>query len=347
MFLRILDPETPGTRLGFDIFFTGEDGTRSTLSGEGEVAWSRNEYEGPGLPPGMGVRFLALAAGGAEVLTRVLGTGGLGLEGVSLETAFSDAPTLILDPSSPLSQGAGLDPGPAVDIGRGENSEGPREWTESEGPPVRSRSILRSLAPWLVLLGAILVGLVAWQRWNSARETAVGPSTLEGPPASTPEVLLDISAPGESVVVEGEGTPLGDPGGAALATAPSPLVAVSSSPPPPVRHVTEVRSEVGESLTMILLTGDGFFTSDQLAHSYIGGESPRIVLRVGGVERSGDQVNHTLDDGFIRAIRTGYHTGAAGEPGSLHVVLDVTSSEIKVLQVLPSGNELLIYLGPE
>jgi hypothetical protein len=98
---------------------------------------------------------------------------------------------------------------------------------------------------------------------------------------------------------------------------------------------------------MILLTGDGFFTSDQLAHSYIGGESPRIVLRVGGVERSGDQVNHTLDDGFIRAIRTGYHTGAAGEPGSLHVVLDVTSSEIKVLQVLPSGNELLIYLGPE
>ena len=72
MFLRILDPELAGVRLGFDVFLIHPDGERETLSGQGEVAWSRSEFEGPDLPPGMGIRFLGLDEGGAEILARCL-----------------------------------------------------------------------------------------------------------------------------------------------------------------------------------------------------------------------------------------------------------------------------------
>ena len=69
MFLRLVDPEPPGRRLGFELFLAG---WRLPARGVGEVAWSRPSYEGPGRPPGMAIRFVALEARAIEMLAALL-----------------------------------------------------------------------------------------------------------------------------------------------------------------------------------------------------------------------------------------------------------------------------------
>ena len=69
MFLRLVDPEPPGRRLGFELFLPG---WRMPARGVGEVAWSRPSYEGPGRPPGMAIRFVALEARAIEMLAALL-----------------------------------------------------------------------------------------------------------------------------------------------------------------------------------------------------------------------------------------------------------------------------------
>src|SRR6185503_7907543 len=70
MFLRLVDPEPVGKRLGFELFLPG---WRVPARGVGEVAWRRERYEGPGRPPGMAIRFVALEAVAIEMLSQVLG----------------------------------------------------------------------------------------------------------------------------------------------------------------------------------------------------------------------------------------------------------------------------------
>jgi len=69
MFLRLVDPEPPGRRLGFELFLPG---WRMPARGVGEVAWSRPSYEGPGRPPGMAIRFVALEGRAIEMLAALL-----------------------------------------------------------------------------------------------------------------------------------------------------------------------------------------------------------------------------------------------------------------------------------
>jgi uncharacterized protein (TIGR02266 family) len=71
MFLRLVDPEPVGSRLGFELSLPG---CRQRVRGTGEVAWAREAYGGPGRPPGMAVRFLALEPEGAKALAELLGT---------------------------------------------------------------------------------------------------------------------------------------------------------------------------------------------------------------------------------------------------------------------------------
>jgi len=72
MFLRLVDPEPPGKRMGFELFLPG---WRSPARGVGEVAWQRPAYEGPGKPPGMALRFVALEAEAIARLARLLPEG--------------------------------------------------------------------------------------------------------------------------------------------------------------------------------------------------------------------------------------------------------------------------------
>ncbi len=72
MFLRLVDPEPPGRRLGFELFLPG---WRMPARGVGEVAWQRPTYEGPGRPPGMAIRFVALEARAIEMLAALLPEG--------------------------------------------------------------------------------------------------------------------------------------------------------------------------------------------------------------------------------------------------------------------------------
>jgi PilZ domain-containing protein len=72
MFLRLVDPEPVGKRLGFELFVPG---WRMAARGIGEVAWQRPRYEGPGRPPGMALRFVALEAEAIAKLAKLLPEG--------------------------------------------------------------------------------------------------------------------------------------------------------------------------------------------------------------------------------------------------------------------------------
>jgi len=69
MFIVSENPEPPGRIL--DLEFRLGDGFE-IIKGQGEVVWARTESEGPGRPPGMGLRFLDLAPGSKELIYRIV-----------------------------------------------------------------------------------------------------------------------------------------------------------------------------------------------------------------------------------------------------------------------------------
>src|SRR4030095_827407 len=65
MFLRLVDPEPPGKRMGFELFLPG---WRVPVRGLGGGVGRRPSCEGPGRPPGLAIRFVALEPVAIEML---------------------------------------------------------------------------------------------------------------------------------------------------------------------------------------------------------------------------------------------------------------------------------------
>ncbi|MGH7336102.1 MAG: PilZ domain-containing protein, partial [Myxococcota bacterium] len=59
MYVKHPDPPPVGTRLVFELVL-GEE--RKPVQGAGVVAWSREKYEGPGRPAGIGIQFTEIDA---------------------------------------------------------------------------------------------------------------------------------------------------------------------------------------------------------------------------------------------------------------------------------------------
>ncbi len=87
MFLRLLDPEPAGRCLAFELSLPGQ---RFPARGIGEVVWQRQDYEGPGRPMGMALRFVALEARAIAMLAEILPGG----EGPAVEILAPPSPRL-------------------------------------------------------------------------------------------------------------------------------------------------------------------------------------------------------------------------------------------------------------
>jgi uncharacterized protein (TIGR02266 family) len=113
----------------------------------------------------------------------------------------------------------------------------------------------------------------------------------------------------------------------------------------PARRLTGVRWEaLPEGGTRLVLSFDGVLAAERVRSSRIGGDAPRLVLQLDGLEPATADGPWRPGTRELAAVRTGYHPGAGG--GALHVVLDLGDATV-VLRALEAGDgELRCDLVP-
>jgi len=344
IFVRILDPEPAGRRLGFEIALVPG---RDPLRGEGEVVWSRAVYEAPGRPPGMAVRFLALEPAALAAFTELLGCA-VDVSGVGMSTdgaapaglaAVSEELLAPLPEPAPAGEAAAL---LAPDV----LSRASYEATEDEaGPPEAGKTNGTDQTDQTDQTdGSTRVSIPSarrpfWRRpiaWVAAVGAGVALGTLLAPDGQLGPVGDDRPAVAES----SPGIPP-----SAATTADDVMDAADQPSPalPAATSVTGVRWELGAGATVVVVGGDGGFSADRVRWSHIGGAAPRAVVEVRDVSRANEARRWDVGSPQLESIRTGYHTRDGR--GDLHVVLDLAGPGIEVVDVVPSGDEILIYVA--
>ena len=394
MFLRLVDPEPVGRRLGFELFLPG---WRMPARGVGEVAWNRASYEGPGRPPGMAIRFVALEARAIEMLAAVLPNGEApvvevleprrlppvrrddelerGARAANLGADAASVPILPAEGSpgvdssleellaasgvASMSLSAEIEPQLAAELG----DDGPMifvpppplpEPVLPPGPPVRafvepvtppSRQRWGSAAAGIAAFGAIASLIVV----GAARRDVL-PTENSGPtrPAVQRPAPHDASAvpPGAAAVStvpaarSAVDTTVGGAAGALPASIPVPDSAQAAAAT--ATRVTALRWEpLPAGGTRVMIALDGAFAAARLRASRIGGEAPRLVVRLLGLGE-GPRGPWEPSTAQVRRIRAGRHDGEAG--AELHLVLDLGSAGVRLARSTVVGNELQLDL---
>lgn len=219
---------------------------------------------------------------------------------------------------------------------------------------------------WALLVVALAgAGYYAWQRWGTAPSTAAPAIVAEPPKAPVLEPLPAVAADRSLAEAVGVDTTRPSPASAptALATEPppadepavdTPVEAPVETPPsavppaPPVADLAaakallriEARDE--GNLTLVTLTGNGAFLPGAFSYSEIGGDNPRVLIKLKGMTapyRGAVQPGTAT----LRGVRTGFHVTNAGN--EVHVVLDlVPDQRAKVSELTPEGDRLVAVL---
>ena len=348
MFLRILDPEPAGTRLHFELRLHPR--RPETVTGSGEVVWARESYAGPGRAPGMGIRFLALTPEGAEELRRLVGSpvdaavernGGAGddLLPPALLEELGRSGESDLDPEIEI-----LDPHveiPASTPVPGESAApSPRasadEETETEPPSDGGRDVAREYGLPTSRPAYRRAGIVALVALLAAVGLYLGFDETPSDPAPAEVVEPAASERGGPVAPAAIASPEEAP--------PDPAETAEPAPLPPLSRVDSIAWEPAPGGLVVVIRGDGELEDGRATYSHIGGEAPRAVVRIRGVERASDRVREEIPEGPVLAIRTGFHEAEGGR-GDLHVVLDLRSPGASITGIRPSGRDLLVYVG--
>lgn len=374
MFLRILDPEPPGKRLAFELWLPG---MRFSVRGIGEVAWVRDRYEGPGRPPGMALRFVALEAEAIARLATLLPGGTPAVE------VLERPPLPPLPAVRPLPEAPALPPltlaeapraptlaelvavAPAVAAPQPPRAQPTDQaWSEpmdealSEPmifvppPPLPEPVLPQFLAPlgearhasplqWgsaaagiaaagalatLVVVGAARQGLPAPTAARVDQPLAM--ATIATAPASVP-------SPGTPPTTAGPAAPLALPVAAPVARGRS-----------LARRVTGVRWEpLAAGGTRLVVSFDGALGPGGWRVSRIGGDMPRLVVRLPGVDGVTAGSPWQPDTAEVRRLRAGRHE-VEGD-GEVHLVLDLANPGVRLADsAVSAGGDLLLDLVP-
>jgi len=420
MFLRLVDPEPPGRRLGFELFLPG---WRSPARGVGEVAWNRPTYEGPGRPPGMAIRFVALEPRAIEMLAAVLPAGeapevevlqprplppvrrdekpaqvgssrevesplvgaiggpesppargatdDFSLETLLAESGFS-TPALAssAQSASPFSASefpavADLDddspmifvpPPPAqVPLLAVEANEVVPLAVAPTPSRLRWGSAAAGIAALASLATLVVVGAARFDMRPSAeRETpAQRVERHEVPlPSTVPLATARLPASVEQTAGAGPEAVSAPPHGSSppQAVAPNALAGIDDSNAPvavarPATRLTGLRWEpLPGGGTRVTIALDGSFAPARLRASRIGGDAPRLVVRLLGLGGGAPRAPWEPSTPEVRRIRSGRHDGDAGP--EIHLVLDLADSNVRLVNSEVVGAELRLDLAP-
>jgi uncharacterized protein (TIGR02266 family) len=229
---------------------------------------------------------------------------------------------------------------------------------------------------WLALAAAAAVlaaaGFAAWWLlWRAPADAnpPSAPAPAVSAPASAPRpappplgarlgpgrTLADSVAPTPSA----PGTPLpagavppedaetvaaarAETGDAGATAAPEPAAARAPAAPraTAVREIAAAASSAG---TVVTLTGDGELPVGAFTWSEIGGDKPRVLIKLKGMSQPFRGSARAVPTPEVQGVRTGYHQQAGG--AEVHVVIDlVPGARVEVVGVEPAGDRILVTL---
>lgn len=410
MFVTLTDPPPEGSELTFELSLTA---TPASIEGRGVVAWRRWSYEGPGRPPGIGIRFVSLEGDGAARLAEALGPvaeveplSQPGPAAPVVEEPVSrpaealqpllppiempeDVATSVpaaksrtydaLDPAAVASSSLQVKPAAEPFVPRPvempnweeDSKVGPipdrkRAWPELTSARTRRQQSGRRALLVVALLGvAAAAGWLALGGWEQLAgkgptEAAVAPEPSSEEAASLPPVEA-VETAGESVSVVAE--PIDDTAavgaeqGAAEAVAEVAVEAPAARPvaaPEPVREpaevvrpvpttpftrVVRVEIEPGVRSTRVVIVGDGAMDRVSFTNSRMGGDNPRAILQLQGVQAPPDRGTYEAGTSELVRVRTGLHPG-----NRLHIVLDLARPDVDVADPRVVGAALVVDL---
>jgi hypothetical protein len=111
----------------------------------------------------------------------------------------------------------------------------------------------------------------------------------------------------------------------------------------PAEGIREILWRETVDSTVVTLVGDGRLSPDRLRVLAMGGESPRVLLRIARVSLPYHSSRQAIDGRHVRAIRTGLHP----ETQELHIVLDLAADDVRLLAdpVAGADNRIRLTLG--
>jgi len=120
-----------------------------------------------------------------------------------------------------------------------------------------------------------------------------------------------------------------------------PAAAAPAASADPMTSVVGITARKVPEGTLITVTADGAVVTGRYRYAQIGSGSPRLLLRMLGVQKGSHPDALTVGTDQVQRIRTGYHPASTNQ--DLHIVLDLASPAVVVDRVEARGNQLLIW----
>ena len=90
------------------------------------------------------------------------------------------------------------------------------------------------------------------------------------------------------------------------------------------------------------IMANGPIAAGDFTQARVDGPSPSEIIKIQGIQSSFVRSKLKVGNKHLRQIRTGLHAGPEGS--ELHVVFDLTSSNVAVLRIEPQGSKLVAHV---
>jgi hypothetical protein len=190
---------------------------------------------------------------------------------------------------------------------------------------VRARRGLRLAAALAAGVAVVAVGAFLLLRMGGAGADPAGPAgeplaASAAPTTAERGAAAPPDAGGAPEVEAAPGAPAADdPAPAAAADAPADD---SAAGPGTIERIAWQRRDGGVDFE---IDGGGPIAPSLVDHFTLGGERPRLVVRIAGVERPYTRGDLAVGGPLVERVRTGFHPAAAGAAGELRIVFDLTA----------------------
>lgn len=228
--------------------------------------------------------------------------------------------------------GAGDSPSPAEPAGAARAGE---VAGESDEPPQRTRrsarlaAIAAAIAVGIALLA--LAGFLFLRAGDGGAPLARAADDRSAGGATDGAAPPGAGADGDRALPAAAATPVAPAAGEAASASPDAAAAPPDTAAPPLDAATGARTidriawQRRDGGVDVEIAGSGPIAPALVDHFRVGGERPRLVVRIAGVERPYARGDVAIGGALVERVRTGFHPAAAGDPGSLHVVFDLAA----------------------